>query len=397
MKMELPSPVLHSLFSLNRAGYEAFVVGGCVRDALRGIQPFDWDITTSASPDETAAVFREYTTIKTGIQHGTITVIIEDIPLEITTYRVDGDYIDGRHPDSVIYTTSLTEDLRRRDFTINAMAYHPTAGLIDPFGGQEDLKAATIRCVGDPEIRFSEDALRILRGLRFSSVTGFSIDHATGQAIHRLTSTLSRVSIERITAELNKLLCGKNAGSVLREYADVFAAVLPLSLDLVRLSEFVEKLPPEPVVRYGALLFEQTPEQVALFTQTLKFSRRVSENLLMLSIHKQRPISEKERDILTLLHHVGPDLTTTLLLLHGVFDQTDYTSVQKRMELLLSQNACYRTKDLAISGTDLLAYGLNKGPQIGLLLDQLLEAVIQGNCANNKEELIAYMKQNSLC
>ena len=164
MNRTLPSSVLRAITDLNRAGFEAYVVGGCVRDTLMGKSPYDWDITTSALPDETLAVFSAYRTIHTGLQHGTVTVVIDELPLEITTYRIDGTYSDGRHPDSVAFTPSLTEDLRRRDFTINAMAYHPDLGLVDPFGGRKDLEHSVIRCVGDPMQRFTEDALRILRG-----------------------------------------------------------------------------------------------------------------------------------------------------------------------------------------------------------------------------------------
>ena len=162
-------------------------------------------------------VFQDYRTIETGIQHGTVTVVIEDTPLEITTYRVDGDYTDGRHPDSVFFTRSLTEDLKRRDFTVNAMAYHPQIGLVDPFHGQRDLKKQVICCVGNPKQRFSEDALRILRGLRFSSTLGFTISHSTSRAIHRLADSLTCVSAERLATELMKLLCGRNVGVILRK------------------------------------------------------------------------------------------------------------------------------------------------------------------------------------
>ena len=180
----LPPGVARALTMLENAGYEAFIVGGCVRDALMGIAPKDYDITTSALPSQTKTVFREYHVIETGIQHGTVTVMMDGIPLEITTYRTEGTYSDNRHPDSVSFTTSLREDVARRDFTMNAIAYSPARGLIDHFGGAEDIRRGIIRCVGDPATRFREDALRMMRGIRFASVLGFRIEEETAAAIH---------------------------------------------------------------------------------------------------------------------------------------------------------------------------------------------------------------------
>ena len=214
--IDLPVAVSSAIQKLNSAGFEAYAVGGCIRDSLLEYQPDDWDITTSATPSEMQAVFAEYRTVETGLQHGTLMVLLDGMSLEITTYRVDGTYSDGRHPDGVSFTRALSEDLRRRDFTINAMAYHPKTGLVDLYDGQADLAAAIIRCVGEPYRRFEEDALRILRALRFSSTLGFAMDDATAQALRALSSTLTKVSVERITTEFVKLLCGKDAENVLR-------------------------------------------------------------------------------------------------------------------------------------------------------------------------------------
>lgn len=226
----IPQNVLDILRALNERGHEAYVVGGCVRDSLLGRTPTDWDVTTSALPEETAGIFDAlggYTVAKTGLAHGTLTIIKEHCPVEITTYRVDGAYSDARHPDAVRFTRSLREDLSRRDFTINAMAYHPDVGLVDYFSGRADLEARRICCVGDPDKRFGEDALRILRALRFASVLEFSLEKMTGESLHRQAFLLRQIAAERIAAEMNKLLCGPATFPVLMEYPDVFEVILP--------------------------------------------------------------------------------------------------------------------------------------------------------------------------
>ena len=215
---------------LNKMGYEAYVVGGCVRDSLLGFEPKDWDICTSATPDEVEEVFSHEDTahiVETGLQHGTVSVIMDHVPYEVTTFRVDGEYTDHRHPDAVRFVRSLREDVGRRDFTVNAMAYHPDTGVIDYFGGQEDLARHVIRAVGDAHQRFSEDALRILRALRFASVYGFHIDEETGKAIRDLYPTLSHVASERIWQEMKKLLCGNGCLSILLTYPEVICEVFP--------------------------------------------------------------------------------------------------------------------------------------------------------------------------
>ena len=223
-----PRQVLSLLDRLESAGFEAWVVGGCVRDSLLGKVPFDWDVTTSARPEETAACLEGERLLQTGAAHGTVALIPQEgRPIEITTFRADGTYTDSRHPDSVTFSRRLEDDLSRRDFTVNAMAYHPGRGLVDLFGGRRDLEAALLRCVGDPARRFSEDALRILRCLRFASQLEFSIEPATGTALAEARGLLSVISQERVREELTKLLCGPGAASVLREYSQAVFAVLP--------------------------------------------------------------------------------------------------------------------------------------------------------------------------
>ena len=225
--MQLPVPVQDLIARLRGAGFPAYAVGGCVRDSLLGLTPHDWDLCTAASPEEMKRVFAGERIAETGLRHGTLTVIRDHIPYEITTFRTEGSYSDHRHPDSVSFVTDVREDLARRDFTINAMAWAPEEGLLDLFGGREDLDRGIIRCVGVPEERFEEDALRILRALRFASVYDFALDPDTSRAVRALYSTLDRVAAERLREELLKLLCGKAAGRMLREYPEVFSAMIP--------------------------------------------------------------------------------------------------------------------------------------------------------------------------
>lgn len=225
--MQIPSDIIKVLKHLNTAGYKAYIVGGCVRDSFMGKEPHDWDITTDASPEQIKEVFSDFRTIDTGIQHGTVTVICNHTPVEITTFRIDGEYTDNRHPDSVEFTKDIKADLARRDFTINAIAYNPQEGIIDPFGGVEDIKNKIIRCVGSADKRFNEDALRILRAIRFSSVLGFEIEKETSESLIKNENLISGIAVERISSELLKLLTGQNVHSVLHNYKSVFAVFIP--------------------------------------------------------------------------------------------------------------------------------------------------------------------------
>ena len=225
--MQLPQDVLFILDTLNNSGFEAYVVGGCVRDSLIGKKPKDWDICTNAKPKDTMEVFKNYHIIPTGLQHGTITVMLNGEGYEITTYRVDGDYSDGRHPDKVSFTSNLSEDLSRRDFTINAMAYSEEEGIVDLYGGIKDLKAKEICCVGNPMERFNEDALRIMRAIRFSSVLGYKIEENTHNAMIKLYTNLDKIAKERINIEFSKMLCGKTPMYLLDKYSLIFEYIIP--------------------------------------------------------------------------------------------------------------------------------------------------------------------------
>jgi len=387
MKMELPAPVLHSLFALNQAGFEAYVVGGCVRDMLMEKEPADWDVTTSALPEQTLAVFKNYRTIETGIKHGTVTVIIDGMPLEITTYRVDGNYSDGRHPDQVSFTRSLTEDLRRRDFAINAMAYHPHTGLVDPFHGQRDLKKRIVRCVGKPKTRFTEDALRILRGLRFSSTLDFSIKPTTSKAMRCLAHTLSCVSAERISVEFTKLLCGKNVKQILFDYADVLSVLLP-HVDFKQSAKLVSSATADPIGRLAALLFDSTPDMAEEACKHLRLSTRMTKDVTDLVKYRRTNLEPTRGSILRTLQQLGPSLTRELISLRRWADHQDDSAFQARMDQLLTEDACYQLKDLAINGDDLIAAGIPAGPELGATLNTLLNAVIDGDCPNQKDTLL---------
>ena len=225
--MQLPEHAAHAIRRLERAGFEAWAVGGCVRDSLRGAEPHDWDLCTSASPAQMQAVFADARVLTTGLRHGTLTVLTDGGPLEITTYRTEGGYSDGRHPDGVRFVTDIREDLARRDFTVGAMAWHPERGLCDPFGGQTDLKNGVLRAVGDADTRFQEDALRILRGLRFASKLGFAIEPETAAAMRRQVHRLDCIAAERIREELTGLLCGRYVQRTLMAYADLITSALP--------------------------------------------------------------------------------------------------------------------------------------------------------------------------
>lgn len=389
MFIALPDAVLHAIRMLNEAGFDAYAVGGCVRDSLMGIAPEDWDITTSATPDEMQCVFEEYRCIKTGLQHGTLTVVVEDVPLEITTYRMDGTYSDGRHPDEVTYTRSLAEDLRRRDFTVNAMAYHPTVGLVDLYGGQKDIQNGVIRCVGEAKRRFREDALRIMRALRFAAVLGFVIDTNTSEALLTLSPTLSRVSAERIATELKKLLCGQYAAHILNAYRDVIAVCLP---EIGSGDEFdlLSKTKAIPHVRFAALFYcAGTPVPKAeMALRQLRLDNRLIRQVSLLLINPVHSLRAEESYVLHLLNRLGPKLVYDYLTIRDADERT-----MQCVNRLLEEGACYQVSMLSVTGDDVIAAGIDAGPDVGQVLQQLLEAVMEGVCPNQKDDLLGYIQK----
>lgn len=386
MHIDLPSAVSTALEKLNTAGFDAYAVGGCVRDSLMGRIPYDWDITTAATPQEMADVFADLRTIETGLKHGTLTVIVDEMPLEITTFRLEGDYSDGRHPDSVIFSKHLFDDLQRRDFTINAMAYHPKTGLIDLYEGQNDLEKTILRCVGNPDTRFEEDALRIIRALRFAAVLDFRIDLATDDSLRRLSPTLNKVSAERIAAELTKLLCGNAAQRILCTYSDVIHRIIP---ELTEKSDYhlLSAVEATAIPRLTALLWEGdvSAEAAISILHRLRLDNHTVQSVKRLIQCKGMPY-DNDKDLLRLLNRLDTDLIWHYLSLC----EAD-ASVRKSVGRLLAGGCCYKLSMLAVNGTDLKKIGFCDGPELGTLLNTLLQAVIAGECLNNKYELLKFV------
>ena len=444
--MQIPVPVSELISRLKSAGFSAYVVGGCVRDTLLGLEPHDWDICTSALPGQMQEVFRDLHTVETGLKHGTLTVVVDHIPYEVTTFRIDGDYTDHRHPDSVIFVDDLTKDLARRDFTVNAMAYAPDTGLVDPFGGRQDLSAKLIRCVGEPEQRFDEDALRVLRALRFAAVYDFAIEPDTASALRKMAPDLKLVAGERIREELLKLLCGKAAGRILREYPEVLAEIIPEIRPMIGYDQQnhhhsydlwehtvrgLEGVPPEPVFRLTMLLHDtgkpvvrttdekgeghyfghpKVSEEIARKTaDALRLDNVFRDRLCTLVRHHDIPLRTQGGEIntdrsflLRRLNRFGEEDLRALFLIHCADrTATGYSTAEREqarlrdrmaaLDALLAEQPCFTLKDLAVNGRDLTAFGL-KGKEIGETLQSLLEAVMDGKVPNDKDALLAGLK-----
>lgn len=384
MAQQFPAPVAEAIRLLHRAGHEAFAVGGCVRDLLLGQEPHDWDITTSANPADIQAVFKEYRTIPTGVQHGTVTVLIDRMPLEITTYRVDGTYSDNRRPDAVRFAEHLSDDLSRRDFTINAMALSDNGTVIDEFGGRADLEQRLIRCVGDPGTRFAEDALRILRALRFAAVLDFTLDGPTAEAVHRSRERLQNVSAERMTAELVKLLCGPGVTDILISFDDVFRVILPeLTIDETT-ARAVGRTVPVPVLRLAQLL-RNTGDRAGKALDHLRLPAKTRETVEALVQHQDVPLAADRKTLTHLLNRFGPDLLRLLIALQDTDGSTG--PIRTALDALLKERPAYRIRDLAVSGTDLMALGFD-GPAVGRTLQDLLERVMDETLPNEKDVLL---------
>lgn len=383
MRFELPPGALEVLRRLNAAGHQAYAVGGCVRDMARGVPPHDYDICTSALPAQTERCFAGERVVETGIRHGTVTVLMAGEPYEITTFRTDGDYLDGRHPQSVAFTDSLTEDLRRRDFTINAMAYHPDIGLRDPFDGQADIARRMIRCVGDAGARFTEDALRILRALRFAAELGFDIAPDTARAMRELSGRLALISRERIAAELLRALKGINAVPVLQAFDTVLLAALP-DYPAAALPEALHALAVLPrgdiVLRLAALL-APCGAAGARVLASLKPSRTLSGQVLALTAAAGENIPRAELPLW--LARLGETQLRRLLTLQG---RDDLLSC---LPALLAQRLPLTLGDLAVNGRDLTVAGLPAGAELGRTLNALHRRVLLGELPNERGALLA--------
>lgn len=398
IKIKIPERVERILNTLDHAGYEAYAVGGCVRDAILDRVPGDWDITTSAKPEQVKRLFRHC--IDTGIRHGTVTVMLEGEGFEVTTYRIDGDYLDGRHPSEVFYTTQLREDLRRRDFTMNAMAYHPKKGLVDIFGGQEDMKAGIVRCVGDPLERFSEDALRILRAVRFAAQLGFSIEPGTRGALRILAPRLRQVSRERIQAELVKLLlsshpdqiCFLQENGILQEILPELAAVISAGKG-EHIDRALKKAPPEKNLRL-AVLFSESGEQAGKLLRGLKLDNDTIHKVDILVKWKDAPVPQTDLEVRRMLHQLGQDAFLPLMdLKDAVCDAKETTLARSIYQQVLARGDCFSLKQLAVSGQDLLDAGCQAGKSLGEQLDTLLLWVIEEPKRNERSVLLKRLEQ----
>ena len=440
MEIRLPQQVEWIIEELGRAGYEAYAVGGCVRDSILGRIPDDWDITTSALPQQVKAIFSR--TIDTGIEHGTVTVMVDHVGYEVTTYRIDGEYKDSRHPESVSFTSDLVEDLRRRDFTINAMAYNNTNGLIDVFGGQEDLAARLIRAVGDAEERFTEDALRMLRAVRFSAQLGFEIEENTRIAIRKLAPSLVHISAERIQTELVKLLISDHPEKLEDAYTLGLTRVFFPEFDIMMTSEqknphhiytvgghtlkVMENVPKDRVLRITAMLhdvakpkcttldedginhFRGHPEEGAVMARVilrrLKFDRATIDRVChFIYWHDANP-DTTARAVRRFVSKVGLDYFPDLFALKRAdvrgqnpeFVEPKLRRIDTLEQLyneIISQHQCVRVHDLAITGKDLIALGIEQGRAIGDCLDGLLDIVLEDPTLNTRQQLLTIVKE----
>lgn len=429
----MPQEVRSLLARLESAGYQGWAVGGCVRDTLRGAVPSDWDVTTDARPERVMALFGERA-IPTGLKHGTVTVCAGETHVEVTTFRRDGTYSDHRRPDAVQFSSSLEEDLARRDLTVNAMAMDLRGHICDPFGGQEDLSRRVLRCVGDPLRRLDEDALRIMRTLRFAAVLGFTIEPDTSAALHRRAPLLADIAAERILVEMNKLLTGEYMASVLLAYPDVLGVFLPELLPCVgfdqrnrhhlydvwgHTSRAVAAVPPEPVLRWTMLLhdvgkppcftvddrgvghFYGHPKVSAELAETacrrLRMDKRTAHQVVTLVQWHDRDIPRTEKAIARAVHQLGEGTFRQLLAVKRAdnlaqhpdyrYRLADIDRAEEILNTLLEKQACFSLRDLAVNGRDLTALGL-RGPAIGQTLNALLAQVMDGALPNQRDALL---------
>ena len=442
VKMKLSAGVRRILQTLNSAGHEAYLVGGCVRDLLRSVEPHDWDICTSALPEETEQCFAGQQVIETGLKHGTVTVLEGGEPYEITTYRTEGPYSDSRRPDFVRFVPNLEEDLARRDFTMNAIAMDLQGNLRDPFGGVDDIKAGLIRCVGEPDQRFQEDGLRVMRALRFAAVFGYEIEEQTAQAVHENRTMLDRVAAERINAELCKLLVGKGAGSILRQYPDVFCQFWPQLGPLVTLEQntpwhcwggwehtihALEAAPADVTLRLTMLLHDigkpackSTDEQgidhfyghpavsarlADEMLRALKFDNKTRERVVLLVERHDVQLPPRGQVIRRWLSRLGPEAFFQLLegkradnmgqAPEKVRDRlAELDEIRAKAEQILADRQCLTLKDLAVDGRDVIAAGIEPGPEVGRVLEGLLERMLSGEIPNERETLMAILRSN---
>ena len=400
MIIDLPKNVENIIGSLEEHGFEGFAVGGCVRDSLLKKTPKDWDITTDALPVDMKKIFKK--TFDTGIAHGTVTVLMDGVGYELTTYRIDGNYSDGRHPDSVSFSKSLSEDLCRRDFTINAMAYSNKKGIVDLFDGRKDLQNGIIRAVGDAKKRFDEDALRMLRAVRFASQLGFKIDDDTFEAIKEKAKLLSKVSKERIFVELNKSLCGDFAQNIKMVYTSGLYRYI--GKEFAKLDKSIYDFYPRKFHNkkhmYLAAFLEniENVEAVKKILFELKSDNATRNNAYLLVKELKNPLPSSDEDIRWSLHRIGADLFCDYIEILksdkknvDILDKID--TIENRYILILKENHAYEISMLDITGKDLMDIGISKGPKIGEVLEFLLKKVIENPLNNEKSSLLRLAKE----
>ncbi len=396
VRIQLPYEVEWVIGKIREAGYEAFAVGGCVRDTLLGRTPEDWDVTTSARPEAVKAIFER--TVDTGLQHGTVTVLKNRKGYEVTTYRIDGEYHDGRHPDSVEFTPNLLEDLKRRDFTINAMAYSHETGIVDEFGGMEDLKAGIVRCVGRPEDRFTEDALRLLRALRFSAQLGFEIEESTYAAIKTIAPNLAKVSKERVQAELTKLLLSAHPERILLLKETGLSAQIVPGFDAVfapALFSKLSRLPAEKSLRWAGFLLCQGEKQAEAVLKGLKMDNETIGNVSrMIEGAKETLLLEKPA-VRRAMSRYTPYQLEGALKLKELMGSPDAEEIRRLREEIIRDGDCVSLKDLAVKGRDLLEAGVERGPMVGEILNHLFDLVLLHPEKNDRELLLKEVRRFS--
>lgn len=437
--MRVKTEVQAVMQALEASGFEAYAVGGAVRDCLLGKEPFDWDVTTSALPEQVMALFGE-SAIPTGLKHGTVTVLQNGERIEVTTYRKDGDYADHRHPVAVEFTPSLREDLQRRDFTVNAIALSREGEVIDTFEGQTDLRAGVLRAVGNAARRFEEDALRILRGLRFASVLDFAVEEQTALAMREKKELLREIAAERVLEELTKLLCGKAVRRVLMEYSDIIGVVIPEILPSVGFDHqnphhcfdvwehtacSVENVPPEPILRWTMLLHDLGKPAVCVYDYAagkarygghqaasvelakeilprLRFDSESTRRILRLVEHHDRLFEPTEKSIRRMLRLFGEDDLRALIHIrradnlaqHPDFHgrQAELAACDEVLKKVLQEKQCFSLAQLAVNGRDMMTLEL-QGKEIGEMLDHLLTEVVEERLPNEKDALLAAAKE----
>lgn len=437
----IPQHALTVVERLERYGYEAYVVGGCVRDSLMGRCPKDWDVCTNALPEEVLRVFKRFHVIKTGLQHGTVTVMVDKQPVEVTTFRIDGNYTDNRHPDSVNFVSRVEEDLARRDFTINAMAYNPARGLVDAFGGQEDLQARIIRCVGEPDARFNEDGLRILRALRFAARYDFGIETETAFSMHRNRHLLENVSVERIFSELKGILAGEGVLGMMQAFPDIFSVIIPELAPAVGFEQHnphhcydvwthtahaVQAAPADEVLRLALLLHDIAKPATFTMGEDGKghfygHGEKGAEMARDIMLHLKSDTATLQT-VVTLVREHDSMLPTTAPGMRRLIGRMGVETIRQLMEVkqadmtaqstherpqkqatlrearllledVLDEAPAFTVSDLKVNGRDLMELGVKPGPAMGDILKTLLTEVQDEILSHSREAQLARAKE----